>query len=221
MPQLALVAGSMAVLLYLVGHVRYYSLAVAAIALALTAIVIRPTRYRFAISAIAISIAVVVPIVIGAGPLGLRLTEYDLTEIRATKAEEAESAIVPTEVDDSSPDSTLRHLPRGVTVVLAEPVPWTSLRGETVRAGQVEAPLWWLLLLAAASALPLLWRTRAVLAFPALYAVGVMGVLALGEGNFGTLYRHRGEVIWALALLAVVGVHEQWTRRSAPAGVAA
>ncbi|MGQ0434287.1 MAG: hypothetical protein ACT452_18025, partial [Microthrixaceae bacterium] len=162
--QLALVAGSMTVLLYLVGHVRYYSLAVAAIALALTAIVIRPARYRVAIPAIMISIAVVVPIVVGTGPLGLNLTEYDLPEIRATKAEEAESAIVPTDVDDSS-GSTLRHLPRGLTVVLVEPVPWTSLRGETVRAGQVEAPLWWRLLLSAARALPLLWRTRSVLAF--------------------------------------------------------
>ena len=32
---------------------------------------------------------------------------------------------------------------RGLTVILVEPVPWTSLRGETVTAARFESPLWW------------------------------------------------------------------------------
>lgn len=216
--ELVVWAAATAALTFLLGHVRLYSVSVAAIALTLVAIAVRPAQYKVAIAATLVAVAVVIPIVIGIGPLGLRLTEYDLGEIRRLKAESAESALVP----ENDPNATIiDYFPRGVSVMLFEPVPWTSLRGETVRAGQVEAPLWWALLAAAATAVVVLWRHRSVLLFPALYAMGVMGVLALGEGNFGTLYRHRGEVIWALALLAVVGVHEQWTRRSAPAGVAA
>jgi hypothetical protein len=89
-----------------------------------------------------------------------------------------------------------------------------------VTLGIVESPLWWALVLAAFSAAPLLWKRRRVIGFPVLYAVGVAIVLALAEGNFGTLYRHRGELVAPFALLGGVGVKALYDKHSKRSAVA-
>lgn len=33
----------------------------------------------------------------------------------------------------------------------------------------------------------------------------MIGIAALTQGNVGTAFRHRGQILWALAILAVVG----------------
>ena len=135
--------------------------------------------------------------------------------MRAGNAAGADSAFV---APDELNRSNLSHLPEGLKVALLEPLPWTSLKGNTASWGRLEAPLRWLLLIGSFSAVPLLWRRRRVLGFVALYGAGVVLVLALGEGNFGTLERHRGELVWPMTLLTVGGVHyhrstlERWWR---------
>jgi hypothetical protein len=51
------------------------------------------------------------------------------------------------------------------------------------------------------------WRRREVLAFPLLTSAALVCMWALVDGNVGTAFRHRGEVVWAVLLLAVHG----WT----------
>ena len=41
---------------------------------------------------------------------------------------------------------------------------------------------------------------------------------SLFEGNLGTAFRHRGQVLWALAVLAALGAQRLWLRRSGAAG---
>jgi hypothetical protein len=204
-PRFALLAATIGGLLYLLGHLRLHVQCIAGIALVIQAVV-GPARYRVATVVIAVALAVFIPWQVGAGPGGYDyIRDRDVGDIRAAHAEEAESAL-------SLGDTDLAHLPRGLVVILAEPFPWTSLRGTTVTAARVEAPLWWVLVLASFSVLPLLWRKRRVLGFPALYATGLLFVLAVAEGNFGTAYRHRGELVWPMALLGAVGLHALWTR---------
>jgi len=52
------------------------------------------------------------------------------------------------------------------------------------------------------------WRRRkefAVMAFPFLFAVSFLVTGAVTQGNLGTAFRHRGQVLWALALMAGIG----------------
>lgn len=48
-------------------------------------------------------------------------------------------------------------------------------------------------------------RRRGEMAFPLIAGTGVLVAYALGEGNFGTAYRHLGELVSAVALAAVTG----------------
>lgn len=207
--QLAMPVATIGALLYLLGYLRLAALCIAGIALVIQALA-GPARYRVATVVIAFGFALFVPWLVGIGPGGIDFIRQDLGTVRAQNAENAESAI---DEAESARTSDLAYLPRGLTVILAEPLPWTSLHGETVTLARFEVPLWWVLVLSSFSALPLLWRTRRVLGFPALYATGLLFVLAIAEGNFGTSYRHRGELVWPMALLAGTGLHALWARR--------
>lgn len=45
-----------------------------------------------------------------------------------------------------------------------------------------------------------------ILAFLALLVAAVMVSGAVTDGNLGTAFRHRGQVLWALAILAVAAL---------------
>ncbi len=62
-------------------------------------------------------------------------------------------------------------------------------------------------------------RHLAPLAFPVLAGGAVLVTYALTEGNIGTAYRHRGELVWAVALLAAAGARWVIEGRSHPARV--
>lgn len=120
----------------------------------------------------------------------------------------------------------LRHLPRGLAVMLVEPHPFRSAPNRQVWLAKAEMLIWYPLLglallglIAAAKALPQAGRA---IFFPVLVAAGSLFAAALAEGNFGTAYRHRGEFVWVVGLLAAVGLRSLWLRRlrvSAPPGL--
>ena len=96
------------------------------------------------------------------------------------------------------------YLPRGLIVFLLEPLPWRT-GSLAVRLGQFESLVWYpLLALSLVGALRLRRRLSTV-AFPVL----IVGLLSVGygmaEGNYGTAFRHRGEIVWAVAFLAAAG----------------
>ncbi|MDP9067838.1 MAG: hypothetical protein M3N53_05765 [Actinomycetota bacterium] len=119
------------------------------------------------------------------------------------------------DAEQLAPD--LIHLPKGILVMLFEPVPWETSGSQTMRLARTDAVLWYPLL---ALALPGLWAARRylrVLAFPILVGGGMLLTYALTEGNIGTAFRHRGEFVWVVALLATLGlvqVRAWWQRRS-------
>lgn len=119
-------------------------------------------------------------------------------------------------LDEESLDPDLAHLPRGISVMLVEPLPWQT--GETIafRLAQLETIVWYPLLLLAALGLLSAFRNPRVMMFPLLVGGGVLLMYALTEGNIGTAYRHRGEFVWVIALLAMLGLQRVVTRRHSP-----
>lgn len=110
----------------------------------------------------------------------------------------------------------LTYLPQGLSVMLFEPYPWQGIDNKRLLLAQIENFLWYpLLTLAAYGALRIRDRARALL-FPALVAMGTATMWALVEGNLGTAYRHRGEFVWAVVLLAAGGLVSLRRRSAVP-----
>lgn len=116
---------------------------------------------------------------------------------------------VPAPAGEPSGGTSLGALPRGLSVMLLEPYPTVdTFQNRRVALALAENLVWWPLLLLALFGLRTSIRNRAVVAFPVLVSGAVVLLYALSEGNFGTAYRHRGEVVWAVALLAAFGAYE-------------
>ena len=89
---------------------------------------------------------------------------------------------------------TLSYIPKGIAYSLFAPFPWAI--GRTADLLPVPEMLFWYLVLLV---MPWsLWHERRhwrEFATTLLFTGGVLGIFALTEGNFGTLYRHRAMVI--------------------------
>ena len=101
--------------------------------------------------------------------------------------------------------------PRGVIAVLAEPFPWSTGTARLAFA-KVET-LFWYPLLALALIGAAVSRARRQLSFFIVAAAGTVIIYALAEGNIGTAFRHRGELLPGTVVLAVVGAHLLASRR--------
>lgn len=108
----------------------------------------------------------------------------------------------------------LSYLPRGISVILLEPVPWRQDGSTALRLAATESIVWYPVLLLAGVGAATSWRRRETLAFPVLTAGALVCMWALVDGNVGTAFRHRGEVVWAAAVLAAYGLSQiaSWRR---------
>jgi hypothetical protein len=111
-------------------------------------------------------------------------------------------------VVDEGAGASLRAAPKGLIAVLFRPFPWEGDSG-SMKLAAAEDLLWYpLYLLAGLGAwVALRARTRA-LAYPIVVAVGLVLTAAVTQGNLGTSFRHRGQILWIVALAAAVGA--QW-----------
>jgi hypothetical protein len=224
-----------AVLLALIGLLRLHTMTVAAFALVLAAgFGLRATRaprlIGFGLAAVA------VPWVLGIGPVGLQLVAHH-GSLEGTRAYHASggsavpgvkpkpavsptSSARPTAVATGSESQeadgvarSLTYLPRGVSVVLVEPLPWRTTGSKAFRLAAAEQLIWYPLLLLGIVGACFSWRRRDVLAFPVLTAAALVCMWALVDGNIGTAFRHRGEVVWAVVVLAAYGLQVLRDRR--------
>lgn len=239
------------VLLFLLGHLRLQSTFVAAWALVVSALLVpTERRFIWFGGALAIAVFVPWLAGGGPGgfdPVLARASDFG--QARAAGAAGADSAIVaapptyprataaaPSEPPDSQlpgePDgdmdgpaagalADLAHLPRGLSVMLFEPYPWDANRNSRVVFAKLDTLLWYPILGLALVGLSQVKRHRRVLLFPTLVGIGVLIGYALSEGNLGTAFRHRGELVWIAALLAAFGARELWDRSQARRATAA
>jgi len=120
------------------------------------------------------------------------------------KAVEVASPPIPE--DEAMFMPSLRHLPRGLAVMLFAPFPWEEGGSVSLNVARVESIVWYPILLLAGFGIPSLRRNISELAFPVVAGGATVIVYALTEGNIGTAYRHRGEFVWVIALLAGFGL---------------
>lgn len=223
--RLAFTVVGVSVVLFLLGHLRLQTTFVAAWALVAAAIVV-PSSSKAIWAGGALLVAVCVPWLAGGGPGGIepvlaRAENFEQTRIAGAAG--AESGVVEVEPtaaqnDGAVPGSLLRdvvHLPRGLSVMLLEPYPWDPNRNLRVVFAKIDTILWYPILGLALVGLAQVKRHSTVLVFPSLLGAGVLIGYALAEGNLGTAFRHRGELVWIVALLASFGARSLWERRRA------
>jgi hypothetical protein len=226
-----------ALFMTLLGLLRLHTMTVAAVAVFLAACVGVGRQRMLRIGAFA-AVAIAVPWVLGVGPFGAQLIANH-GSLEGTRAYHARggSAVpglaLPTPAPTAAPDTTasrppapagdgdvsttdeaakqLSYLPRGVEVVLLEPTPWRASGSTAFRLAGYEALVWYPLLALALVGSCFSWRRRELLAFPLLCAGALTCMWALVDGNIGTAFRHRGEVVWAVVVLAAHGGHVLWT----------
>lgn len=211
------------VLLILLTHLRLHTLVVAAWAFALATLFSARTGRTPRVAG-AISLLLVVPLWAGAGLAGIGLVsdqQGTLERKRLANGQGAATAFVPLPAPTGAapgsqqPDEVatptrgdLAGLPRGLQALVLDPLPWSPTPNSRVALARLEsAVLWWPLLSLAGIGVVIARRELRVLAFPLLAGGAIVLMYALAEGNFGTAYRHRGEFVWVVALLAAVGAH--------------
>jgi hypothetical protein len=192
-------------LVFLLGHLRWSTMIVASWALVIAAL-FSAGRERLGRTVGALAIMVLLPWYLGAGPAGLDYAaRLSPAEVRAERAVDADSALVDEETDGEGFASDLAHRPRGLSVMLLEPFPVTSFEGTYVRLAQLEIVVWYPLLVVAGFGVREAFRRRRLLAFSMVTGGTLLVVYALSEGNFGTAFRHRGELVPPIAVLAALG----------------
>jgi hypothetical protein len=219
--------GSLA-LICLLGWLRLPTLEIACVA-AVLAMLFSVRNQRVVRVTGAVIALVCVPLAFHMGPAGWDYVNKtrDPALQRALNAENGESRVVSrggvdrdAVVRDAEVDTQISYLPKGAVVVALRPWPWEPARGRLgIALARIESMLWYPLLGLAVVGLTTAWRRRLALAFPLLAGGATLVAYALTEGNLGTAFRHRGELVWVVALLAALGTERLaggWPLRHAP-----
>ena len=104
------------------------------------------------------------------------------------------------------------YLPKGIRVMLLDPLPHHITRSPSLFVALLEHLLWYPALILAAIGIysnrnTLFRRTTGSpeLLYVFLLLCGLIVMWGLVEGNFGTAFRHRGEFVWAVAVFTGLG----------------
>ena len=126
----------------------------------------------------------------------------EVEEVREiARLEEAIATSTPSGVAD------ILYLPTGLRVMLLDPLPNQLDQSPNMRYAFAEHLLWHpLLLLALIGIVARRASLTPGLVFTLLVTSCLATMWALVEGNFGTAYRHRGELVWGVAVLAGIGL---------------
>jgi hypothetical protein len=219
------------------GFLRLHTLQIALVAL-LLASALGPARGRVTRLAGAAVLLACVPLVFGMGVAGVPFVSNpgSLAERRAANAVGATTAVVEpavpgeAEAAASSPDaageaeaaarsadeSLVEYAPRGMAVILLRPYPWKATTDPSpgLRLAAIETLVWYPLLAIALFGVTRLRGRLRYMAFPLLAGGATAVMYGVTEGNVGTAYRHRGEFVWVVALLAGVAVDHVVRRRA-------
>ncbi|HMK97671.1 MAG TPA: hypothetical protein VK425_09015 [Acidimicrobiales bacterium] len=114
----------------------------------------------------------------------------------------------------------IRALPGGLVSFLLRPFPGQHGEGLSYDLAGLEEFLFYPLYVLAAVGVVVGRRKREVIAFPVLVAALISAVGAEAEGNLGSAFRHRDQLLWVVATLATVGAYHlglRWRLRRARA----
>lgn len=171
----------------------------------------------------------------GAGPSGPGAGPADNSDAAGNPTAEAEPAETPTPafadeeppalvfgsggeafVVDNSVSGSLSSLPQGLVAVTLRPFLWEPSSSAGSLLARLENVGWYALYAFSLIGMWVARRRLDVIAFPVAATGAIVAVAAVTQGNLGTAFRHRGQLLWALAVLAVIGMHWAVTRRGGP-----
>ena len=119
-------------------------------------------------------------------------------------------AILEREVEDERLMDAVLIVPSGLYNTMIRPIFWSvsdirSVSRSHALAG-LEAPLWIIGYVLAGVGVYVFRQRVSVIAFPVLFLLAIAFSGAITHGNLGTAFRHRGQVMFALAILAAAGL---------------
>jgi len=102
--------------------------------------------------------------------------------------------------------ASLEVFPRGLLAVALRPAPWETAGSRILQLVGLESVIWLLLFVFAAAGA---WVRRGdthVVVFPVSLVISLTLAAAVTQGNLGTAFRHREQILFALSLLAAAGL---------------
>ena len=117
---------------------------------------------------------------------------------------------------DNSMMASIRSVPNGLAAFYIRPLPWevTGENSLAFRLASVENILWLVGYGFALFGIRPLWRQHpAMLVFGVSYLLLIGLVASVTQGNLGTVFRHRIQVLWVVVLLAALGGDRLWQSR--------
>ncbi len=211
-------------LMFFLVHLRSHTFTTVCIAAIITLVSTAKSQRTAKVVAVMLLLAVL-PLTVNAGIFS-RTTfaaTGHLGGIRSNMAAHARTAIgAPSQVEEareiarpeeaiatSAPSAVadLLYLPTGLRVMLLDPLPNHLDKSSNMKYAFAEHLLWYPLLLL--GLIGMVVRRKSLtpeIVFTLLVTGGLTTMWALVEGNFGTAYRHRGELVWGVAVLAGIGL---------------
>ena len=211
-------------LMFFLVHLRSHTFTTVCIAAIITLVSTAKSQRTAKVVAVMLLLAVL-PLTVNAGIFS-RTTfaaTGHLGGIRSNMAAHARTAIgAPSQVEEareiarpeeaiatSTPSAVadLFYLPTGLRVMLLDPLPNHLDKSSNMKYAFAEHLLWYPLLLL--GLIGMVVRRKSLtpeIVFTLLVTGGLTTMWALVEGNFGTAYRHRGELVWGVAVLAGIGL---------------
>ncbi|MEC9000203.1 MAG: hypothetical protein VYC56_07985 [Actinomycetota bacterium] len=104
--------------------------------------------------------------------------------------------------------ASLEAFPRGLVAVTLRPFPWEDSSTWKRTLAGLESSFWFSLYCLAALGCWARRRDFAPIAYPSILIGVLLASAAVTQGNLGTAFRHRGQLLWALAILSAAGL--QW-----------
>ena len=211
----------------LVGGIRFYIQAM--LGLLIPAVILFQCRarwlQRWALAAV-VGAGCAVLLWISGGSQFFSVSPADVNQVRQCMAGEATSAYVPRDteaapgcwVSDSQEASLANRsvrdligwLPTGLAYALAAPFPWTADRA-IERVTIPEMLIWYTAMALAVIAVARYWRQRRQYLHLLGFVGGMVLLLALTQGNEGTLVRHRGMIIPFVLIFSGAGAAWLWS----------
>jgi hypothetical protein len=129
--------------------------------------------------------------------------------------DECQDIVAGSLIVDNSVTASLKAIPGGLAAFYFRPFPWEAIGEQSLifRLAAVENLLWFVLYGFALFGIRPLWRRHPVIVIfgSSFFLTAGLGA-SVTQGNIGTAFRHRLQVLWVVALLAVVGGERLWTR---------
>ena len=102
--------------------------------------------------------------------------------------------------------ASLSAFPSGLLAVTIRPGPWEAGTSGKRPAGGFESIIWLSLFVFAGVGAWVRRRESHLVALPASLVISLTLAAAVTQGNLGTAFRHRGQILFALSILAVAGL---------------